>query len=84
MAALPGGNSLCDVAALTLSLSQRERAKNALPLWGRDREREWPRLRGFPWAPCPDAKSTLRQIDYKRILCVEFVEKEICEWLSKK
>jgi len=29
-----------DVATLTLSLSQRERAKSALPLWGRDRERD--------------------------------------------
>jgi hypothetical protein len=28
------------VATLTQSLSQRERAMNALPLWGRDRERE--------------------------------------------
>jgi len=27
---------------LTQSLSQRERARHALPLWGRDRERDWP------------------------------------------
>jgi hypothetical protein len=35
---------MLNVAALTLSLSRRERAMNALPFWGRDRERDWLRL----------------------------------------
>src|SRR5919197_2067923 len=49
-------DGLCGVAlqSLTQSLSQRERARSTLPLWGRDRERAG--LRAIPRQPCQDEK----------------------------